>query len=124
MISQVDLAPLDNGVKIMTADRHWIDDETFWNTLDAKDRDTRIDVDVAALLRRASEQQVDISIQNLSIHGVRATSDFPPSVGEAIEIELAGLGRFQGVVRCQHENKFGVHTFEGIDLSVFFDLEE
>lgn len=100
------------------------DDNTFWNMLNPNDRDSRINVDVDALLYRASDQQVDISIQNLSIHGVRATSDFPPFVGEAIEIELAGLGRFQGVVRWQYQNNFGVHTFERIDLNVFSDLKE
>ena len=100
------------------------DDEAYWNRLDVDDRDTRIDVAVDALLYCATEQPVDIVIQNLSVHGIRATSDFPPCVGEAVDIEMAGLGRFKGVVRWQHQNRFGVHTFESIDLSVFSDREE
>ena len=105
----------------MTAQPQFCDDETFWDTIDAYDRETRIDVEADAQLFRDMDQPVDICIQNLSIHGVRATSDFPPSVGEAMEIELAGLGRFQGVVRWRHQNIFGIHTFETIDLSVFLD---
>jgi|TARA_R100001244_G_scaffold47550_3_gene42300 hypothetical protein len=108
----------------MTAQIQYCDDETFWNRLDANDRDTRIYVDADALLYRASDQQTAIVIQNLSIHGVRATTDFPPLVGEAIEIDLAGQGRFQGVVRWRHQNKFGVHTFEHIDLNLFSDQIE
>ena len=107
----------------MTARLQYCEDETFWNTLDAYDRDTRICVDADALLYRESQRQVLITIQNLSIHGVRATADWPPLVGEAIEIELAGVGRLQGVVRWQHQNSFGVHTFESIDLGLFSDRQ-
>ena len=105
----------------MNAQLQYCDDETFWNTLDAYDRDTRISVEADALLFRETQQQVAIVIQNLSIHGIRATADRPPLVGEAIEIELAGVGRLQGVVRWQHQNIFGAHTFERIDLSLFSD---
>ena len=95
------------------------DEIMFWNSVNTKDRDNRINVNFDALLYDASGQKMDISIQNLSIHGIRATSDFPPLVGDAVDIELAGLGLFQGVVRWNYQNKFGVHTFESIDLSVF-----
>ena len=108
----------------MTVQPQFCDDEAFWNTLDPNDRDTRIYVDADAVLYRDRVQPTQIIIQNLSIHGLRATTDLPPSVGEAIEIELAGLGRFQGVVRWRHQDKFGVHTFEHIDLDVFSDPEE
>jgi hypothetical protein len=103
----------------VTAQPKLTDDEIFLNALDANDRDTRIDVSADALLHRAGKQHEHMFIENLSIHGVQATCDFPPLVGEAIEIELAGLGRFQGVVRWQRQNNFGVHTFESIDLSLF-----
>ena len=108
----------------MAAQPKLTDDEIFLNVLDAIDRDTRIEVGADALLYRAGKQKEHIIIGNLSIYGVQATCDFPPLVGEAIEIELAGLGRFQGVVRWQHQNNFGVHTFERIDLSLFYDPHE
>ena len=103
----------------MSEQLEYYDEIMFWNSISAKDRDNRINVNFDALLYDASGQKMHISIQNLSIHGIRATSDFPPAVGEAVDIELAGLGLFQGVVRWNYQNKFGVHTLESIDLSVF-----
>ena len=50
----------------------------FYNSISAKDRDNRINVNFDAILYDASGQKMNISIQNLSIHGIRATSDFPP----------------------------------------------
>ncbi len=108
----------------MTAQPKLTDDEIFLNVLDANDRDTRIDFSADALLHRAGKRHEHILIQNLSIHGIQATCTIPPVVGEAVEIELAGLGKFQGVVRWQHQNNFGVHTFESIDLSIFRNSQD
>jgi hypothetical protein len=99
-------------------------DQIFLNALEALDRDTRINVGVDALLYRADEQCENIYIENLSIHGVRAKCDFPPLVGEAVKIELAGAGMFEGVVRWHNQNNFGVHVFETINLRLFSNPQE
>ena len=105
----------------MSAQPQFCDEETFWNTLDANDRDTRIDVDADARLYCTNAPQLNIVIHNLSRHGLRATAELPPFVGQAVEIELAGFGRFHGLVRWRHQQKFGVQTFDSLDLSLFVD---
>lgn len=99
-------------------------DQIFLNALDALDRDTRINVGVDALLYRSDQKCEQIYIANLSTHGIRVICATPPLVGEAVKIELPGAGIFEGVVRWQNQDNFGVHLFESIDVSLFSTPQE
>lgn len=105
----------------MMAQTTLTNDQIYLNALDALDRDTRIDVSVDALLCRGNDQCQRVSVANVSVYGIRVICDFPPLVGEAVQIELAGAGKFEGVVRWQNENEFGAHVFESIDLRLFLN---
>jgi hypothetical protein len=108
----------------MVAQTTLTNDQIFLDALDALDRDARIAVGADALLYGPDEQCENIYIVNLSRHGIRAKCDLPPLVGEAVRIELAGAGMFEGVVRWQNQNNFGVHVFETINLRLFSNPQE
>lgn len=108
----------------MMAQTTMTSDQMFLNALDALDRETRINVGTDAVLYRAGEQYDNVYIVNLSAHGVRVICDSPPLVGEAVKIELADSGLFEGVVRWRKQDNFGVHIFESIDVSLYFTPQE
>lgn len=79
-------------------------------------RDARFDIKLDAPMQRENGDIEKICIENLSIWGLQATCPFPPKTGEAVLITIADLGEFEGVVRWQRDYRFGVHTFEKIDV--------
>jgi hypothetical protein len=108
----------------MEAQTTLTNDQIFLNALDTFDRDSRIAVAAHAMLCRDGKQHEDIFVENISIHGIRATCRRPPSVGEAVQIELTGAGTLEGVVRWKNQYDFEVYIFESIALNLFLNPQE
>ena len=82
------------------------------------DRDARDELiykKISARMRTEVGGTSDIEIEDLSRHGIRATCDNPPEVGDAIVISIDEFGEFEGVVRWVRQNHFGVHTVVAIN---------
>ncbi|MEM8917556.1 MAG: hypothetical protein AAGE37_01750 [Pseudomonadota bacterium] len=79
-------------------------------------RDTRFNIRLKVPMERDNGMSETICIENLSIWGFQATCHFPPETGEAVIVTIGDLGEFEGVVRWQRDYRFGVHTFEKIDI--------
>ena len=100
----------------MDAQKNLDTDEATSGSRNTYARDARFNIKLEAPMQRENGQIEKVRIENLSIWGFQATCPVPPKVGEAVLVTLADLGEFEGVVRWQRDSRFGVHTFERIDV--------
>jgi hypothetical protein len=61
---------------------------------------------------------VDVTIANLSAHGMMVKCNLPPSVGSAVSIRRRGAGA-SGVVQWTSGRRFGLYSADPIDLDGF-----
>lgn len=64
------------------------------------------------------EEWVEVTVSNISAHGMMVKCDVPPPVGSPVTIRRRGAGA-QGTVRWVNGRRFGMYSPEDLDLSGF-----
>ena len=73
---------------------------------------------VRAATMRGSGPRSNVCIRNISQHGMMITADVPPAHGSYVEIILGDRSIIARVAWTQ-DDRFGVHTREKLDVSLF-----
>jgi hypothetical protein len=84
-------------------------------------REKRFAVFLRGVIGRAgSRNRMPLTVRNISAHGLKGECAYPPQSGEAIEIELPGIGAVFGRVRWGDGQGIGIEFDGPIDPTLAF----